>query len=228
MKKIVCCLLLSGIIFQFHQTSLSASVLSYSEFASSSTLITFEDLPNQDLVILDDQYLNLGVDFNSSMRSYRLSSNAPGVDVFSGVRSASPDDDIDPYGYRYSPTISFNVPVYSVGMYLTDGIDTNWLFNFSAYNSLNALIEEITINSIGRLVQGVSPYFIGLGSNEQISYIKLRIYDPINNNVPTSSTNSFEIDDLIFSGSSPIPEPTTILLFGLGLLGLAGVSRKKQ
>jgi len=29
-------------------------------------------------------------------------------------------------------------------------------------------------------------------------------------------------------GGNPIPEPTTILLFGLGLIGLAGVNRKKQ
>jgi hypothetical protein len=28
--------------------------------------------------------------------------------------------------------------------------------------------------------------------------------------------------------TNPVPEPTTILLFGIGLLGLAGVSRKKK
>ena len=36
------------------------------------------------------------------------------------------------------------------------------------------------------------------------------------------------IDEIEITGSSPVPEPATILLFGLGILGLAGVSRKKQ
>jgi hypothetical protein len=30
------------------------------------------------------------------------------------------------------------------------------------------------------------------------------------------------------ASTAPVPEPTTILLFGLGILGFAGVSRRKK
>ena len=85
---------------------------------------------------------------------------------------------------------------------------------------MDVLLDEITINSIGRSGPGVSPYFIGLGFNDQISYVKIRLYDPINGNPPENATNDFEIDDLIFSTSSPVPEPATLCLLGFGLLTL--------
>jgi hypothetical protein len=43
----------------------------------------------------------------------------------------------------------------------------------------------------------------------------------------TFTNNGAAIDEVVIYGS-PVPEPATMLLFGLGLLGFAGVSRKKR
>jgi hypothetical protein len=49
-------------------------------------------------------------------------------------------------------------------------------------------------------------------------------YDPLHRDANIQINNVF-FDD---TATSPVPEPDTILLFGLGLLGLAGLNRKKQ
>ena len=52
---------------------------------------------------------------------------------------------------------------------------------------------------------------------------RLLFYDAIH---PTTYAHGL-IADAVYSQVAPVPEPSTIVLMGLGLVGLAGLGRKK-
>ena len=56
--------------------------------------------------------------------------------------------------------------------------------------------------------------------------VSFQQYGPANGHA--SGPRILELDGYIYQGGNPIPEPATMLLLGLGLMGLAGVRRKIQ
>ncbi len=65
-------------------------------------------------------------------------------------------------------------------------------------------------------------------SSLPIDYGVLTLLDGIEGYNATSFGNTVHAKfSLGINGGNPVPEPTTMLLFGLGLLGLAGVNRKE-
>lgn len=51
-------------------------------------------------------------------------------------------------------------------------------------------------------------------------------WDPVTQSLGNEDYNDFIF--LVDRGIPPVPEPSTLLLFGVGLLSLAGLNRKKQ
>jgi hypothetical protein len=91
---------------------------------------------------------------------------------------------------------------------------------FEFYNQGNKIL---TFTGLDVITQGAaSGDQVSLGSNHYVNFIGLPNFDEIRF---SSTQYAFEVDNVAIG---TLPEPTTMLLFGLGLVGLAGVRRFKK
>ena len=63
------------------------------------------------------------------------------------------------------------------------------------------------------------------GTNVYANFMDLGEFDTF---TLTSTSMAFEVDNIAVGNSSPVPEPATMLLFGTGLVGVAGLRLRKK
>jgi hypothetical protein len=206
----LCCLLASDAM------SAVVQITSPDDFLYPSTTIDFDD--GIDHQAANTRYLSEGVEFSRDdgqniaienwQDSGRITTSQPNV----LATVSGPIGGQDVTGWTTHLNAGFVVPVYEVGAFF--GNDQFFSFDkitLSAYGENNSLLGSV---SVATNFNTSVDQFIGLSSDELIHSVRFQ---------NSGTYLCVVIDDFQFS---PVPEPATLLLFGLG--GLLMLKRKSK
>ncbi|CAH9018283.1 PEP-CTERM sorting domain-containing protein [Candidatus Nitrosacidococcus sp. I8] len=171
----------------------------------------------------------LSVDFNGGMVFQGSQSGVAAAPYLSGNNSdnfeniASTGQDNSPYlvagagGSQNTITFNFSQGQMYLGL-LWGSVDHDNTLSF--YDSNNNLIGTVTGSAVLTSANG------NQGINGT-TYVNISSNIAFNKVVASSTSPSFELDNMAFKASTTVPEPTILGLFGLGLL-LMGVAPFNQ
>ena len=193
-----------------------------------------------DLVGVNDPNLTARVDFGYDSSSGIININIKNTSLV----AAGPDPRLTAFAFNVPANVTgfsaFNGPTGWSGLYLLDSINTPGQFGFFDMAGVTGPNFEGGSPNDGIPRNSTFNFeFTLTGSNLNLlnegSFLGLLSFDPAG---PPDESEQYFIGRFQRTGSdeegsdvaipgTPIPEPTTILLLGSGLIGLAGYGRKK-
>ncbi|WP_041342059.1 PEP-CTERM sorting domain-containing protein [Marinobacter similis] len=110
------------------------------------------------------------------------------------------------------------------GLFTFDGADVAWQFNISDSVIFEGFLSGVSQGIDSFLTSADSAYTSYLSNNLSGVFIDTLF---VTLNAPTTSQASV-VDNIVLTEVASVPEPSTIALFGLGLLGFGLARRKKH
>lgn len=208
-RKFVACLFALTLALSGTVAMAAPTLIGLGDFSAGDNLVTFNSIANEALIT--SQYAGQGVTFSGALYGLTNSgdlalfpSNGGGVIASNWLYSQG-----NYAGLSFAA--AFTTDITRVGFYLE---------NWPSQTATIELFEGITsLGSITYHTASLTAEFVGI--QDLAGFNGMVLSDT------TQGDGFYAIDDFRFgSGAQAVPEPTTMLLLGLGMIGVAGVRRK--